>query len=318
MKRFTCPICYQSDIVKENDFFVCQICRTKYSAEEVRKAFEQTDNNSEASLNTIISHEDSVKEERVIIRSVSATNVISEWKRNYVRNSFILALLPLLIPIMTILSVLLHGYTFEYTFEYITEELDGFTALIFWGCVALAVILFFMAIGADNKADEKSKSARITAKKENITVTNLKIYGSTGMHEFSIPCSEIKNTYIERTNGKSSTKITQEDVLCIVCENEILRFEFFENNSEISDAIKTLIPYNTACEAIYSIKVLDYSYYRSAMKALVTITLMDYPYAQKFLKSLPQMLVENVSKEKAENYSRILEENEVKFEIFES
>lgn len=317
MRKFTCPICDQSNIVKENDFFVCQGCRTKYCVEEVRKAFAEADDTSEVSFNPIIIHTDSIKEERIITRSVSATNAINEWKKNYVRNSFILALVPLVIPVITILSTLIHGYTLEYTLEYITEDLDGFTAFFFWGCVILSVLLFFVAFGADSKADEKTNPAQIAAKKENITVTNRKIYGSTSIGEFSVPCSEIKNAYIERTSGKSSVRFTEE-VLCVVCEKEVLRFGFFENNSEISNAIKTMIPHDAVCEAVYSIKVLDYSYYRSAVKALVTITLMDYPYAQKFLKNLPQMLVENISKEKAENYSQILEENEVKFEMLQS
>lgn len=320
MKKFACPICNQSDLVKENDLFVCQGCGTKYSVEEVKRVLFETENTYEAPVIPVTALTSQSNEERVLARSVSSTKSIAEWKKKYIQSRFICALLPLIIPIVTIINpVLLFGYSFEAVSEYIYEELSGFEAVGFWGCILLSVILLFWAISSISKADEEANPAQITAKKENITVTNLKIYGSTETGEFSVPCSKIKNTYIERLSGVSSVKFTQE-VLCIVCENKVLRFEFFENNSEISNAIKTVIPKDAVSEAVYSIKILDYAYYRSAMKAVIKITQMDLHHAQKFLKldNLPQIIAENISKDKAEEYARILEEFEVKFEIFQS
>lgn len=37
MKKLTCEMCNSNDLVKENGFFVCQHCGTKYSVEEARK-----------------------------------------------------------------------------------------------------------------------------------------------------------------------------------------------------------------------------------------------------------------------------------------
>lgn len=319
MKKFACPICDQSNLVKENDLFVCQGCGTKYSVEEVKRVLFETESTYEAPVIPVTALTSQPNEERVLARSVSSTNSIAEWKKKYIQNRFICALLPLTAPIGAFFSLLIDGYTFEYVFEYIYEELEGFTAFLFWSCILLSVILLFWAISSISKADEKANPAQITAKKENITVTSLKIYGSTGTGEFSVPCSEIKNTYIERLSGVSSVKFTQE-TLCVICENEVLRFEFFENNSEISNAIKTVIPKDAVSEAVYSIKILDYAYHLSAMKAVTKITQMDPHHAQKFLKldNLPQIIAENISKGKAEEYARILEEFEVKFEMFQS
>lgn len=38
MKIFTCDICGTDDLIRQDDYFVCQSCGTKYAVEEVRKA----------------------------------------------------------------------------------------------------------------------------------------------------------------------------------------------------------------------------------------------------------------------------------------
>ena len=37
MKQLTCEICGSTDLVKQDGFFVCQTCGTKYSVEEAKK-----------------------------------------------------------------------------------------------------------------------------------------------------------------------------------------------------------------------------------------------------------------------------------------
>ena len=37
MKRLTCEMCGSTDLVKQDGFFVCQTCGTKYSVEEAKK-----------------------------------------------------------------------------------------------------------------------------------------------------------------------------------------------------------------------------------------------------------------------------------------
>lgn len=325
MKKFICPVCDQSDIVKENDLFVCQGCGTKYHAEEVRKAINEADSVAE------VYHDMNYdKPENILARSVPATSKINDSNKQFVRNSFVVALIPLFVPVITILINLMSGEDLEYFFKH----LSGIDAFFFWGSILLSFVLFVYALSSDNKADEETKEAQISAQKEQITVTNLKIFGSTSARDFSIPCSEIKHTYIERITGKSSIRINNE-VLCIVCEKETLRFEYLENNSEISNAIKTVIPRdmndngtnnndlsnnaannNVNNNEVYNIKVGDYISYFPAIKAVREITLMDYVYAKRFLNDLPAVLVENISKEKADKYARILEQNDVNFEIY--
>lgn len=37
MKQLTCEMCGSTDLVKQDSFFVCQTCGTKYSVEEAKK-----------------------------------------------------------------------------------------------------------------------------------------------------------------------------------------------------------------------------------------------------------------------------------------
>ncbi len=37
MKQLICEMCASADIIKQDGFFVCQVCGTKYSVEEAKK-----------------------------------------------------------------------------------------------------------------------------------------------------------------------------------------------------------------------------------------------------------------------------------------
>ena len=242
-------------------------------------------------------------------------------------NSLIGALMPatifLVVPFLAMVE--------EMTLSEVFRKYPFISTLSSCCAIAFGALIFI----ADKKIKESvsvADRARNTANKESIVVTNTRIFGSTNTQSFSVPISEIKNTYIERKLGKSSSVISNE-VLCVICEKETLCFEFFENNSEISNAIKTALPpksdYRTTDNItknsdhkdnsdVYNIKITDYATYLSAIKAIREITLTDYVSAKQFLDKLPAVLVENAPKEKADKYARILEQIDVIFEIYRS
>jgi transcription elongation factor Elf1 len=47
MKKFVCEMCGNSDLIKQDEFFVCQYCGTKYEPEVAKKLMVEVDNSKQ-------------------------------------------------------------------------------------------------------------------------------------------------------------------------------------------------------------------------------------------------------------------------------
>lgn len=259
------------------------------------------------------------RNEKIITRSVSASSKINEWEKSRPKSWVVVAVPAAIALIIFFCATTAEDYSIRRSFS--TPGMQFLVAV----CLALAAFLLYCDQKAKKANSQIVSDARKKASKENIVVTNQRIYGSTEKNAFSIPLSKIKETYIQRLDNQN-TKISDE-ILRIISQNETLTFEFLENNAEISNTINSFISYpqsgptpTASPEHIetYTIELISYSSLIPAVAAIRNITGMDFATAKDYLGNLPAVLAENIPLKKAEDLCNKLENGKVKFEIYQS
>lgn len=235
MKQFICPVCNQSDVVKENDLFVCQGCGTKYHADDVKKNLSGLDGIPDSPYFPTENSDVTVPQETVLARSTNITNKINGWEKSQRINAYLGTAAPAIFFFAAPFYAVIDGVKISEL-----SEKHPLLSTFSMSCAIIFFILFFLANKKVQKNNVIANQARSQATKESITVTNTKIYGYDANHSFSIPLRKIQKIYTLASESKSSSKINN-NKLCVVCEDETLCFDYLENFSEIIAAVNSVI-----------------------------------------------------------------------------
>ena len=248
--------------------------------------------------------------ETVLITAHISTNYNYNKQAQEQKNSLLGVLLPLIGPVLIILYMMVEDINYD--------TLDSICKFILWGGVIFSVILWIIHQKASQQRQNEISTATYYASKESLTVTNIRIYGSTRAGVFSIAIEDVISAYCSRTVG-------QQPKLNIRTCTQLLEFEYVENATDIissilraKDVANLKSPHalgnntsvvkdsNSSVQALpqdvlYDVVIVSGSGFLNQIKAIRQITSQDFATTKDLFSNLPCPIANGLTKEKAES-----------------